>query len=279
MKLKKLAESLEQTRQENGEEYWYARDLWQLLGYKTWRNFLNAISRAKESAQTTNIRLSDHFVGVSKMADIGLGSQREVSDYKLTRYACYLIAQNGDPRIPEIAFAQMYFTLQTRKQEILDQSIEEIERMISRKKLTETEKEFAKTITEHGVIDSKEIGEIKNAGDTALFGTTTSQMKKKLGLQNTTRPLADVLPTVTLKAKDLATEITTVNTKQKSLHGKNPIKYEHVNNNRNVREALTKSNIYPENLPPAEDIKKIESRHKQNKKLLEKETKRLKIKD
>lgn len=208
------------------------------------------------------------------MVDLGSGSQREIDDYKLTRYACYLIAQNGDPRIPEIAFSQMYFAMQTRKQEVLEKNIEEIERLVSRQKLGETEKEFAKTIYERGV-DSRGIGEIKSAGDTALFGgLSTLKMKQKLGLKDSRKPLADVLPTVTLKAKDLATEMTTVNTKKKELQGTKPIKFEHIKNNTNVRKALVEADIYPETLPVAEDVKKIESRHRKQKKELEMEAKR-----
>ncbi len=268
MQLKLLAQTLDDIRHQNGNEYWYARDLWQLLGYTRWGNFLPAIERAKDSCRTSGFIVEDHFLGVKKMVDIGSGSQRKIDDYKLTRYACYLIAQNGDPRIPEIAFSQMYFAMQTRKQEVLEKNIEEIERLVSRQKLGETEKEFAKTIYERGV-DSRDIGEIKSAGDTALFRHNTLKMKEKLGIKNSRKPLADVLPTVTLKAKDLATEMTTVNTKRKELHGTQPIKAEHIKNNANVRKALVDTDIYPEELPPAEDVKKVESRHRKQKKELE----------
>lgn len=269
MQLKLLAQTLDDIRHQNGNEYWYARDLWELLGYARWSNFLPAIERAKDSCRTSGFVVEDHFLGVRKMVDLGSGSQREIDDYKLTRYACYLIAQNGDPRIPEIAFSQMYFAMQTRKQEVLEKNIEEIERLVSRQKLGETEKEFAKTIYERGV-DSRGIGEIKSAGDTALFGgLNTLKMKQKLGLKDSRKPLADVLPTVTLKAKDLATEMTTVNTKKKELQGTQPIKYEHIKNNANVRKALVEADIYPEALPAAEDVRKIESRHRKQKKELE----------
>jgi len=269
MQLKLLAQTLDDIRHQNGNEYWYARDLWQLLGYTRWGNFLPAIERAKDSCRTSEFVVENHFLGVKKMVDLGSGSQREIDDYKLTRYACYLIAQNGDPRIPEIAFSQMYFAMQTRKQEVLEKNIEEIERLVSRQKLGETEKEFAKTIYERGV-DSRGIGEIKSAGDTALFGGhNTLRMKQRLGIKNSRKPLADVLPTVTLKAKDLATEMTTVNTKKKELRGVRPIKFEHIKNNTNVRKALVDTDIYPEKLPAAEDVRKIESRHRKQKKELD----------
>lgn len=274
MQLKLLAKTLDDIRHQNGNEYWYARDLWELLGYARWSNFLPAIERAKDSCRTSGFVVEDHFLGVRKMVDLGSGSQREIDDYKLTRYACYLIAQNGDPRIPEIAFSQMYFAMQTRKQEVLEKNIEEIERLVSRQKLGETEKEFAKTIYERGV-DSRGIGEIKSAGDTALFGgNNTLKIKRKLGIQDSRKPLADVLPTVTLKAKDLATEMTTVNTKKKELQGTKPIKFEHIKNNKNVRKALVEADIYPEALPAAEDVKKIESRHRKQKRELEMTAKR-----
>lgn len=272
MQLKILYKTLDDNRQKNGEEYWYARDLWSLFGYANWRNFRPAIEKAKESCKTSGGLVESHFASVRKMAKIG-GNQafREIDDYKLTRYACYLIAQNGDPRIPEIAFAQMYFAVQTRKQEVMEKNIEEIERLVSRRKLLETEKEFSKTLYERG-IDGAGIGEVRSAGDKVLFGgKSTQEMKIRLGLgHNNPKPLADVLPTITLKAKDLAQEMTTVNTKRANLSGKIPIKNEHLKNNIGVRKALTSSNIYPENLPPVEDIKKVESRHKKQQKILSK---------
>lgn len=266
MQLKLLARTLNDIRHENGTEYWYARELYQLLGYARWENFLNAIDRAKDSCRTSGNVTENHFLGVTKMVKLGSGSQRKIDDYKLTRYACYLIAQNGDPRIPEIAFAQAYFAMQTRKQEVLEKNIEEIERLISRQKLGETEREFAKTIYERGV-DGKGIGEIRSSGDREFFGGyTTKQMKHRMGIKDNKKPLADVLPTIALKAKDLATEMTTVNTKKKELTGKNPIKAEHMKNNAGVRKALVDNDIYPEKLPAAEDIKLVEGRRKKEEK-------------
>lgn len=268
MKLKILYQTLDSVRHQNGEEYWYARDLWILFGYANWRNFQRTIEKAKESCTTSGEDVNFHFADVRKMKKIGYNKvERNITDYKLTRYACYLIAQNGDPRIPEIAFAQMYFAIQTRKQEVMEKTIEEIERLISRKKLQDTEKEFSKTLYNSGV-DGQGIGEIRSAGDKVLFGgKTTQDMKIRLGLgHNNPKPLADVLPTITLKAKDLAQEMTTVNTKRQNLLGKTPIKFEHQKNNAGIRGALVKSNIYPENLPAAEDTKKIESRHKKQQK-------------
>ncbi len=248
-----------------GVECWSARDLQLLLGYEKWSNFTEVIAKAKESCKNSMQEPKYHFADVGKMIEVGKGVQRQVEDYLLTRFACYLIAQNGDPRIPEIAFAQMYFAMQTRKQEVLEKNIEEIERLVSRRKLGETEKEFAKTVYERGV-DGRGIGEIKSAGDQALFGHSTQQMKRKYGMKYD-KPLADVLPTVTIKAKDLATEMTTVNTKRKNLQGKGQIKFEHMKNNTGVRKALVENDIYPEALPPAEYIKLVESRHKKQKAL------------
>lgn len=272
MQLRLLYKTLDSVRltDENGREAWYARDLWALFGYANWRNFQPVIDKAMESCKTSGEDTGFHFVYVRKMAKIGSNrAEREVDDYKLTRYACYLIAQNGNPRIPEIAFGQMYFAVQTRKQEVMEKNIEEIERLISRKKLLETEKEFSKTLYERGV-DGFGIAEVRSVGDKILFGgKSTQEMKQRLGLgHNSVKPLADVLPTITLKAKDLAQEMTTVNTKKRELHGKEPIREEHVKNNAGIRDALEKSNIYPESLPAAEDIKKVESRHKKQQKKL-----------
>lgn len=266
MQLKLLAETLEDVRHQNGEEFWHARDLWSLLGYASWRNFLPAIERAKESCKTAGEPVDYHFAPIRKMVDLGSGSQREIDDIKLTRYACYLIAQNGDPRIPEIAFSQMYFAMQTRKQEVLEKNIEEIERLITRRKLGETEKEFAKTIYEHGV-DGQGIAEIKSSGDHALFGGHDTRSMKQHYRISESKPLADVLPSVTLKAKDLATEMTTVKTKREALQGKHRIKAEHIKHNYGVRKALIENDIFPERLPPAEDIKLVENRLKKQAKL------------
>lgn len=273
MKLSTLAKTLEQKRhgEEVDTEYWFARELYPLLGYKAWRNFLPVIERAIISCRESGNAVENHFAGVRKMVVLGSGAQREVEDYFISRYGCYLIAQNGDPRIAEIAFAQMYFALQTRKMELLEQSAEEIERIISRRQLSETEKEFASEIYRRGVLAGTDIAAVKGAGDKMLFGGLgTSQMKRKLGITNLNKPLSDVLPSVTLKAKDLATEMTTVNAKNKNLWGKEKIKYEHESNNLSVRNTLVSRGIHPENLPPAEDIKKVESRHLKQQKVLEK---------
>lgn len=264
MQLKLLAETLEDVRNQNGSEYWFARDIWEPLGYSTWQKFQPVLEKAMESCKNSGGVVENHFNRVVKLVEIGSGAQRELEDYKLTRYACYLIAQNGDPKIPEIAFAQMYFAMQTRKQEVLAKRIEEIERLVQRKKLGETEREFSKVMFESGV-DGPGIGEIRNSGDHAFFGKSTNEMKKQLGVK--TGPLADVLPSVTLKAKDLATEMTTVNTKRKNLIGKVLIKNEHMANNYGVRKALTEAGIRPEELPPEEDIKKVESRLKKERRL------------
>lgn len=272
MQLKLLYRTLDDLsyKDQNGIESWNARDLWEPFGYANWRNFQGVLERAMESCKNSGEPATVHFAVTHNMVKVAnTKAEKEVIDYKLTRYACYLIAQNGDPRIPEIAFSQMYFAVQTRKQEVMEKNIEEIERLISRKKLLETEKEFSKTLYERGV-DGQGIGEVRSAGDKVLFGgRTTQEMKIKLGLgHNSPKPIADVLPTITIKAKDLAQEMTTVNTKKKGLVGKSDIKLEHMRNNEGIRSALTKSNIYPEKLAPAEDIKKVESRHKKQQKVL-----------
>ena len=255
--------------EQDGVEYWLARVLQELLGYTDWRNFLNAVEKAKESCKTTGEDILDHFVDVTKMVKIGSGAERKQDDIMLTRYACYLIAQNGDPKKEQIAFAQSYFAIQTRKQELLEERIRLNERLQAREKLAATETELSKNIYERGV-DNKGFANIRSKGDWALFGgLTTSNMKKKLGIPEN-RPLADFLPTITITAKQLATEITNFNVKQYDLKGETRIIDEHVKNNKDVRGLLGKSGIKPEQLPAEEDIKKLERRVKSADKGIEK---------
>ena len=258
----KLNKSFEESAYEQDDlEYWLARELQELLGYTDWRNFLNAIEKAKESCKTTGEPVSDHFVDVNKMVKLGSGAERRQDDFMLTRYACYLIAQNGDPKKEQIAFAQSYFAVQTRKQELLEEHIRLKERLHAREKLAATELELSKNIYERGV-DNKGFANIRSKGDWALFGgNNTSAMKRKLGIAEN-RPLADFLPTITITAKQLATEITNFNVTQNDLKGETNITKEHVKNNKDVRELLGKSGIKPENLSPEEDIKKLERRVK-----------------
>jgi DNA-damage-inducible protein D len=264
----KLNKSFEESAyQVNGVEYWLARDLQILLEYDEWRNFSKVIDKAKISCQNGGQNPTDHFVDVNKTITMPKGAVKNVDDYMLTRYACYLIAQNGDPRKDSIAFAQSYFAIQTRKQEILEERIALVERLSARQKLVATETELSKNIYERGV-DDQGFGRIRSKGDQALFGgLTTIQMKKKLGIPEA-RPLADFLPTITIKAKDLATEITNFNVKKNNLYGEPSIAGEHVKNNRDVRGVLAKSGIKPEELPPEEDLKKLERRVKAEEKRL-----------
>ena len=247
--------------QQDGIEYWLARELQALLGYADWRNFSNAIAKAKESCKTTNEAVSDHFVDVNKMVKIGSGAERQQEDIMLTRYACYLIAQNGDPKKEQIAFAQSYFAIQTRKQELLEERIQLMERLQAREKLAATETELSKNIYERGV-DNKGFANIRSQGDWALFGgNNTGDMKRKLGIKEN-RPLADFLPTITITAKQLATEITNFNVKKNDLKGEGNIAHEHIKNNQDIRGLLGKSGIKPEELSAEEDIKKLERRVK-----------------
>lgn len=245
----------------DGIEFWYARDLQNLLGYTDWKNFKRVLSKAKEACINAHQDVADHFSDVGKMVTLGSGSEREIPDTMLTRYACYLIAQNGDPRKEEIAFAQSYFAVQTRKQERIEEHIELIERMRARERLKESETNLSRNIYERGV-DGEGFARIRSKGDKALFGgNTTKQMKERLGVANS-RPLADFLPTVTITAKNLATEITNYNVEKDNLCGENRITGEHVVNNRDVRDLLLKRGIRPESLPPEEDLKKLERRVK-----------------
>ena len=259
LKLNKTFE--EYAYEQDGVEYWLARELQVLLGYTDWRNFLNAINKAKESCKTIGETVSDHFVDVNKMVSIGSGAERKQEDIMLTRYACYLIAQNGDPKKEQIAFAQSYFAIQTRKQEQLEERIQLMERLVAREKLAATESELSKNIFERDV-DNRGFANIRSKGDWAMFGGhNTSAMKRKLGIKEN-RPLADFLPTITITAKQLATEITNFNVKKNNLKGEGKITNEHVKNNKDVRGLLGKSGIKPEELPAEEDIKKLERRVK-----------------
>lgn len=251
-------------------EYWLARELMRVLGYERWENFEKSIRRAKESCESQGIAIEDHFREVTKMVQIGSSAKRKIKDYMLTRYACYLIAMNGDTQKEEIAFAQSYFAVQTRKQELIEERIALIERTQARDKLRESEKRLSQNIYERGV-DDVGFGRIRSKGDSALFGgRTTQEMKGKLGVKDN-RPLADFLPTLTIAAKNLATEMTNYNVEDKNLQGENAITDEHVQNNSSVREMLGQRGIKPEELPPAEDIKKLERRVKSQEKKLAKE--------
>jgi len=242
--------------QDSGVEFWLARQLQELLGYAKWENFTKVIDKAKISCKNAGFEPSDHFPDIRKKVKLGMGMVREVDDIALTRYACYLIAQNGDPSKDAIAFAQTYFAVQTRKQEIIEQRIAEVERLNARRKLSLSEKELSGIIYER-VGDPQGFGRIRSKGDKALFGKTTEQMKKRLDVPKG-RPLADFLPTITIKAKDFANEITNFNIKRDDLNTEAGITAEHVKNNKDVRKLLVNRNIMPELLPPEEDIKKLE---------------------
>ncbi|MBU0628453.1 MAG: DNA damage-inducible protein D [Nanoarchaeota archaeon] len=275
LKLRKTFEDC--AREAEGVEFWFARDLQILLGYDEWRNFLNVIEKAKIACKNSYHDIKDHFVNVNKKVKIGSEAEREIEDIMLTRYACYLIAQNGDPRKEEIAFAQSYFAVQTRKQELIEQRIALQERFQARNKLITSETELSKLIYERGVDDAG-FARIRSKGDEALFGgNNTKQMKIKLKIPQN-RPMADFLPTVTIAAKNFATEITNFNVKQNNLDGEVKITDEHVKNNKEMRRVLAKNKIIPENLPAEEDIKKLERRIKKDEKNLAETTKRKQLK-
>lgn len=262
---------------DNGKEkveIWFARDLQSILGYSRWENFQTAIGRAIESCKSLNVNIDDHFREVTKMVKLGSGAEREIQDYMLTRYACYLIAQNGDPKKEEIAFAQSYFAVQTRKAELIEERLNHLSRLETRDRLRASEKQLSQNIYERGV-DDKGFGRIRSKGDTALFGGhTTEDMKMRLGIKGN-RPLADFLPTLTIAAKNLATEMTNYNVESKDLQGEQSITAEHVQNNKSVRQMLGARGIKPEELPPAEDIKKLERRVASEQKKLEKTSPKL----
>lgn len=242
-----------------GIEFWLARDVQHLLDYTKWDNFQNVISKAKTACEMSGENISDHFADVGKMVTIGSGAEKEVSDIMLTRFACYLIAQNGDPRKEKIAFAQRYFATQTRKAELIAQKIADYERVQARNKLKATEKELSKVIFEQ-TGGNKNFGLIRSKGDTALFNKTTQQMKNRWGVKN--KPLADFMPTILLKAKDFATEITIFNAKDKQMRSETAISREHITNNKTVRKTLLSRGIVPENLKPEEDVSKVERKLK-----------------
>ena len=269
-------DELSQRLPDDGIEFWFARDLMEPLGYARWENFTTAIHRAIESCKSTGYNEPDHFRGVTKMVRLGSGAERPVEDFMLTRYACYLIAQNGDPRKQAIAFAQSYFAVQTRKQELIEDRMRLQARLEARDRLRESEKALSQNIYERGVDDAG-FGRIRAQGDAALFGGhTTQMMKDKYGIVQT-RPLADFLPTLTIAAKNLATEMTNHNVQQANLLGERPITQEHVQNNRSVRAMLGQRGIAPEQLPAEEDIKKLERRVKSEDKKLAKQAGKLPV--
>jgi DNA-damage-inducible protein D len=267
-------EGMVQKFPETETEFWCARDLQMLLGYTRWENFAKVIDKAITACVNAGYDPKDHFLDITKMVDLGSGAQRQINDIALTRYACYLIAQNGDPAKEQIAFAQTYFAVQTRKQEVIEKRLVETERVSARRRLSRSEKELSGIIFER-LGDGEGFARIRSKGDTALFGgRTTHDMKRKLGVPDA-RPLADFLPTITIKAKDFANEITNFNIKQNDMRAETRLTGEHVKNNQEVRRLLVDRGIVPETLPPAEDVKKVERRLDAEQKKLPGQIKRL----
>jgi DNA-damage-inducible protein D len=269
VKLHSSFEDMVREHPDTGTEFWCARDLQLLLGYAQWRRFSAVIDRAITACENAGYDPKDHFAHIGKMVDLGSGAKRELDDIALTRYACYLIAQNGDPSKEQIAFAQTYFAVQTRKQELIEKRLAEAERVSARKRLTQSEKELSGIIFDR-LRDNESFARIRSKGDVALFGgRTTQDMKNRLRVPKS-RPLADFLPTITIKAKDFANEITNFNIKERDLRSEARVTDEHVRNNRDVRKLLSDRGIVPEALPPAEDVKKVERRLKSEQKKLPK---------
>lgn len=256
-----------------GIECWSARELQNIFGYTKWDNFFKVIEKAKMACETSGAEVSYHFADIGKMIELAKGAQREIEDVALTRYACYLVAQNGDSSKSEVAFAQTYFAVQTRKQEIIEQRLLDVARVSAREKLSKSEKKLSGIIYERGV-DDKGFAIIRSKGDQALFGGfSTNDMKHKLQVADN-RPLADFLPTLTIKAKDFATELTSHNVVEKDLKGNEKISKEHVDNNLAVRKMLIKRGVKPEQLPPSEDVKKLQRKIQGDEKQILKDAKK-----
>lgn len=276
--IQQLFAQFENSRQQvEGIECWSARDLQGILGYAKWDNFFKVIEKARTAAESSGIPVADHFAGVGKMVPLGSGAEREIPDVMLTRYACYLVAQNGDPAKNEIAFAQTYFAVQTRRQEIIEKRLLDVARVSAREKLTKSERKLSGILYERGV-DDMGFAIIRSKGDQVLFGGYTTQMMKfKLKIADS-KPLADFLPTLTIKAKDFANELTSHNTETKDLKGVNAITQEHIENNKAVRKMLLERGVKPEELPADEDVQKVKRRLESDEKQMLKELKKTKKK-